>query len=382
MIDINFEFPILLIFIFPSIIFLFWYWRTEYILINKITKYIHYTKINKITSWISTTKDGVLNHKKFYYYALGCSLSFLSLLIALANPLGGEKSSELYSEKYGIYLLIDSSYSMRVEDPGKGSDYEYIPTNRNWEARIHALSLIKRCPDLRFGIYSFGETSLRHTGPDNQYNWLHSILYRDLNVFDSKYSGTSYVTVLEDILESLKYEDSSFGIVLYSDGDVPESEFERLGELLETFKNLKIPIHVIAVGSPGEKEVTYEFNILNLEDRSGNTGDAAGRTYVSQSSEVVKKVNVKFDEEILKKIADETGGYYHATYTGSTGIDELSKIIREKENSASFHPFFMGQRNSLSRYFLLVPFLFYIYDFYLRNGFSLFQKLFNLRNRE
>lgn len=376
----NIEYPIFIYFLFPILIFLFWFWRNEYLLLKKITQFVHPSKISSITSWIEIKENQDLGFKNFYYYSVGASLTLISLVLVLSNPMNGSIDSQIQGSNYGIYILIDSSFSMRLEDFKSYTEYDYIPTNRNWESRIHALSLIKNCQELDFGIYSFGEVALRHTGLNNNYNWLFKILYHDMGPFDSKYSGTSYVSIFEHILESLKFEEKSFGIVLYSDGDLPEEEFGRLEELLEIYKNLKIPIHVIAVGSPGEKELSFEYNVLNLETKDGNAGDAAGRVYTTEKTEIIKKINVSFGESILKKIAKETGGFYHATYSGTSGISELSGRIKQKENSGSFHPFYLGKKKSLFRYFLILPLCFFFYDYFLRNKEKIIKILFRTKN--
>lgn len=366
MINFSFEFPFVIFFLIPGLFLGIYYWRNQVKSLEKLTIYIHFSKVNLITKFI-TLKNNIPGYKNFYIFSSGSLISLFSLIVALANPVGDSDDSQIFSKESGVYILIDGSFSMRASDNQKfDSEYSYIPPDRNWEGRIHALALIDKCPEVAFGVFSFAEKSHRHTNLQKNKEWLHKVLYTDMQAYDSEYSGTNVSGLLEDILHSMKFENNSISVVLYSDGDTTDEDKENTYKILEIYKNLNIPINIIAVGTPDGSDVEFKYNVLNYQKIEGLTGDASGQEYIASEEVVVKKIQSKLDEEYLKAIASYTGGFYHATYSGTTGLDDLSKKISKSYKNGSSHPFIPGNKKSYSFYFLIIPLIFLIYDYYLR----------------
>ena len=92
-------------------------------------------------------------------------------------------------------------------------------------------------------------------------------------------------------------------------------------------------------------------------------GDAAGKEYRASSNVVVQKRMSTPDFVFLKKIADETGGTFTLTHQGDSGIETLAQTIENSTENEQVLLWEAGGKKSLSPYFFILPFLFFLYDF-------------------
>lgn len=362
------QFPFLL-FLLPMLALgLVWYWRTEYSALRELVGVVHPSRLHQITRWLQY-RNGKVSYLYFWLYASLGSISFLSLGIAIASPFSlGD--SEILSQQQDVYVVLDGSWSMRGSDNNNyPNEYPLKPGSRFSEAKVHAMALSDQLPKHRFGVITFSGEAVQHTHPHPDKEWVRLVL-QQTNFHNIFVSGNNFGELYELLLGSSRFQSDGFQVVLYSDGDMTEEEKESAKEGLVLFQRMKIPIHVVGVGSPEGTKLTMSYNRLETKnlDQTGK-GDRASQEYKIKKNVIVQERESKLDVEFLQTIASETGGVYVQTSTGNSGIQKIVEAIQKRQNQNQTLIWEASGRKDQSLYFFLLPLGFLILDrFLFRKG--------------
>ena len=243
------------------------------------------------------------------------------LVLSLARPQEGYKSTEILSVGVDIMLALDTSGSMQALDFIKD------------EKRDTRLAMVKDVvsqffdnrPNDRMGMVVFGSEAYTQCPLTLDQGILKSFLSKlDIGMAGDSTAIGSAIGIAVKRLKDL--ESKSKVIILLTDGQNNAGSLPPL-QAAQTAKAFGIKIHTIAVGTHGKAP----FLVNSI----------FGQRYVYQQ--------VDIDEDTLKKISDLTGGqYFRATDLESLKtiykqIDEMEKsevkVIDHSEYTELFHYF-------------------------------------------
>ncbi len=219
--------------------------------------------------------------------------SFALLVTALARPQLQNTTVERNAEGIDIVLSIDISTSMRAED---------IEPNRLEGAKEVAADFISNRVSDRIGINVFARQSFTVVPPTMDYDLVKELLETvDMGmVQDGTAIGMGIATAVNRLKDS---QAESKVIILLTDGMNNSGEIDPItaAELATSFN---IRMYTIGIGTRGTAPYPIDDPIF-------------GRRY--------QNVRVDIDEDMLRQIADMTGGSYYR----ATDKDELIAIYDE-----------------------------------------------------
>lgn len=363
MIGIHFQYPFLLL-LTPVLIFVWsFFWYRQRKALKELEEVVHPSKIHKLTRLLKYQEGSGVSWIRFRIFAFFSFLAVLSLCIGFASPfrLG---DSEVTSHQRNVYIVLDGSWSMRANDQANYADeYPLKPYSRFGEGKVHAMALSKYLEGFSVGVITFAKNPVQHTYPHPDKEWVDEVL-QQTNVHNVFHSGNDLKALFELLVSTSRFSNQGFQVVLYSDGDFPEEEKKRAIEYLSILKRMDVPVHVIAVGSGTGVKATMSYNRLvreNIAPKSKES-DKAGQKYKTSKNIVVQERITKKDTPLLMKIAKETDGFFWETEVLGSGLDRLVTEIDKRKTKSQTLIWEATGRNDLSFYFLLFPFLFFLYD--------------------
>ncbi len=252
-------------------------------------------------------------------------LCLLFLIIALARPQLGNKTTEVLSEGIDIMLTIDTSGSMKALDFHlKGALNSYTDTNRLDVIKGVVEKFIARRSYDRIGMIVFGEQAytqcpltLDKGVLDSFLKWIHIGIAGD---------GTAIGNALAVSVKRIKDQPTkSKIIILLTDGRNNAGEIDPI-RAAELAKENHIKIYTIGVGTRGPVPYPQE------------TPFGIQKVYAQ----------LDLDEDTLKQIAETTGGeYFRATQTEELEkiydtIDKLEKTEIKVKEYSDYHELYAG----------------------------------------
>ena len=243
------------------------------------------------------------------------------LVLSLARPQEGYKSTEILSVGVDIMLALDTSGSMQALDFIKDEKRD----TRLAMGKDVVSQFIDNRPNDRMGMVVFGSEAYTQCPLTLDQGILKSFLSKlDIGMAGDSTAIGSAIGIAVKRLKDLESE--SKVIILLTDGQNNAGSLPPL-QAAQTAKAFGIKIHTIAVGTHGKAP----FLVNSI----------FGQRYVYQQ--------VDIDEDTLKKISDLTGGqYFRATDLESLKtiykqIDEMEKsevkVIDHSEYTELFHYF-------------------------------------------
>ena len=243
------------------------------------------------------------------------------LVLSLARPQEGYKSTEILSVGVDIMLALDTSGSMQALDFIKDEKRD----TRLAMVKDVVSQFIDNRPNDRMGMVVFGSDAYTQCPLTLDQGILKSFLSKlDIGMAGDSTAIGSAIGIAVKRLKDL--ESKSKVIILLTDGQNNAGSLPPL-QAAQTAKAFGIKIHTIAVGTHGKAP----FLVNSI----------FGQRYVYQQ--------VDIDEDTLKKISDLTGGqYFRATDLESLKtiykqIDEMEKsevkVIDHSEYTELFHYF-------------------------------------------
>ena len=232
----------------------------------------------------------------------GLRLSAIALiLVAIARPQWGQTYSEETQMGVDIMLALDVSGSMRAED--------FQPGNRLVAAKQVIDDFVVQSQGNRLGLVIFAGRSMTSVPLTTDHQALRDALAR-VDFSSIKQDGTAIGDAIGNSLYRLKEENTKGRvIVLFTDGENNSGYLDPVkAAAMARVKGVRV--HTIAVGKPGGAPIP----LLNAFGQKVYLRNSEGQLILPQ-----------IDEEVLKRIAEITGGrYFRATDT-----DTLRAIYAE-----------------------------------------------------
>ncbi len=217
------------------------------------------------------------------------------LVLALAGPRWGFHWEEVHREGVDIIVALDTSRSMFAED---------VKPNRIVRAKLAVEDLVKQLHGDRIGLVAFAGSAFVQCPLTLDYEAFAESL-RAVNIGIIPKGGTAIAEAIAASIEAFEaHQGKHEALILITDGEDHEGKVE---DAAKQAAEKGIKIYAVGIGTPDGDliPVTVGGQQTFLKDRKG---------------QVVKS---RLDEEMLQKIATDTGGaYVHATGP-SLGLDEV-----------------------------------------------------------
>ncbi len=228
-------------------------------------------------------------------------IAIFIFILSLARPQAGQKEEEIITEGIDIVLTLDTSGSMKAED--------FKPQNRLGAAKEVMEEFIKSRHNDRIGLVVFARFSFTQCPLTLDYGVLLDLLENiDIGMIED---GTAIGTAIANSVNRLRDSKAkSKIIILLTDGINNAGKIDPQ-TAAKTAKALDIKIYTIGVGMPGGALYPIEDPIF-------------GKRYVRMDTEI--------DEDLLREIADDTGGMYFRA-KDEKGLREIYKTISKLEKT-------------------------------------------------
>lgn len=324
MIWANPEFFLLLLFIPVIVGLLYWYKRQ---------KRYHALTFSDTTD-LSNLPGNYRVYGRWATYVFNLS-SVILIIIALARPQSVNETVERTTEGIDIVISLDLSTSMLAED---------LRPNRFIAAKNLTSEFIKNRPSDRIGLVIFRRQSFTLVPPTTDYGLLNDqLLNLEMDITDD---GTAIGMGIATAVNRLRNSDaSSKVIILLTDGENNAGEVDPVtaSDLASAHQ-----IRLYTIGVSTEGTAPYPVN-----------DPVFGKRY--------HPIKVDIDEDMLKKIAEKTGGrYFRARDTEA--LASIYNAIDELEKSDLEEIIYLDRKDHYSRYLIsaiLLLFLSYISRYYL-----------------
>lgn len=228
-------------------------------------------------------------------------LSMFLLIVAIARPRRGLTKTEVISYGIDIVIALDVSGSMEAVD--------FRPKNRLYVAKEVAEDFIKGRRTDRIGLVLFARFAYTQCPLTTDHGVVIELLRRaHIGMIED---GTAIGLGLAQACDRLKHSKAeSRVVILLTDGRNNSGEIEPETSM-KIAKALGVKVYTIGAGKPGEALRPVDHPIF-------------GTKYV--------KVPDELDEELLRRIARETGGHYFRA-KDPEGLVTIFKRIDEMEKS-------------------------------------------------
>ena len=247
-------------------------------------------------------------------------LAFALLITALARPRLGKGSSEIEASGIDIILALDVSGSMEALD----FTLEGKPANRLEVVKNVVGKFVGQRPNDKLGVVAFAGRPYLVSPLTLDHDFLGKRVQgvKMGQVEDGTAIGSAITSSVDHLRDSAA---KSRIVILLTDGVNNAGAVNPL-TAAEAAKALGIKIYTIGAGTRGEAPVPVR--------------DAFGRTFL-------QKMKVEIDEEMLRKVADATGGqYFRATDTDSleniyASINQLEKTTRKLKKYQQYQELYL-----------------------------------------
>jgi Ca-activated chloride channel family protein len=251
---------------------------------------------------LTTSRAGARRATRSIVYVFALALAF----VALARPQYGQGTRVVPATNLDIVVALDYSKSMYARD---------VTPSRSVRAKTEVSRLIANLPGARFGAVAFaGEPSAFPLTSDGS---AIAQFFRQLTPNDMPVGGTSLSKALERARQLLTQEPLAKKhekvIVLVTDGE------DLQGDPVAVAKSAKedgITVHVVQIGGRTPEPIP------EVDDR----GKVVGMRRAEDGTPLTTALSAEGEKQ-LTDIAESTGGRIVRSATGTTGIDELSKIL-------------------------------------------------------
>lgn len=217
------------------------------------------------------------------------------IILGLARPQSGSRQEEIITEGIDIIMVLDVSSSMLAED--------FKPKNRLEAVKAVAEDFIQGRKNDPIGMVVFAGEAFTQSPLTLDYGVLTQIL-NTLEVAPREWDGTAIGNGLATAVARIKDSKAkSKVIILLTDGVNNAGEIDPVtaAQVAHTFD---IRVYTIGAGTRGTALYPVEHPIF-------------GKQY--------RRMQVEIDEDLLKRIAEVTGGRYFR----ATDSEKLRQIYRE-----------------------------------------------------
>lgn len=264
-------------------------------------------------------------------------LAVSAVITASVNPQTGSRMEEYRIEGADIIVALDVSRSMLAQD---------VRPNRLERAKLAVNRLIDRLDQDRIGIVLFAGSAQSQVPLTSDYGAAKMIL-RTASVYSVPVQGTAIELAIERAM--LAFQDDNMhnkAIVIISDGESHEDEpIQAARRAAEK----GVMIHTIGIGSRSGAPIPIEENgqiTGYLRDRDGNT------------------VITRYNEQLLREIAEVTGGIFRHGSGADLGLDEILDEIRALEQE-EFDTFRFAAYESRFQIFVMLAMILLVAELFL-----------------
>ncbi|OQA91528.1 MAG: von Willebrand factor type A domain protein [Elusimicrobia bacterium ADurb.Bin231] len=262
-------------------------------------------------------------------------LAVLLMILSLARPQGGEKSSEITKKGIDIILCLDTSTSMLAED--------FKPHNRLVVAKQAVKKFVKGRKTDRIGVVVFSAAAFTQCPLTTDYGSLLDFIDKveiGMTQTDGTAIGTALLTAVGRLKDSVS---KSKVIILLTDGRNNAGEVDPVTAAKAA---AAFGIKVYSIGAAGIGPAPYPVD-----------DPVFGRRYVQMKEDL--------DEQTLSGISLATGGMFFRA-TDKASLEEIYKKIDALEKTDFKIDEYTNYRE-LYRYFLFPAALLFLLEIILSN---------------
>ncbi len=251
-------------------------------------------------------------------------LALSSVIMAMVNPQIGSRMDEGRIEGVDIVVALDVSRSMLAQD---------IRPDRLERAKLAVNRLIDRLEQDRIGIVVFAGTAHVQVPITSDHHAAKMIL-RTVNTRSVQVQGTAIESSIDRALLAFTNDDlHNKTIILVSDG---ESHDDDPVAAARRAADRGVVIHTVGVGSREGAPIP----IIENDQVTGYFRDRAGNTVIT-----------RYDEQLLKAIAEATGGIFRHGTGPDLGLEDILQEIRSIEKE-EFETRLFAEYESKFHYFV------------------------------
>ena len=254
-------------------------------------------RVSSVTPWMGRS-GRALTYARHIPFALRC-IAVALIIVAIARPRSSEQFEKVDTEGIDIALTMDVSTSMLARD---------FKPDRIGAAKDIAIEFIATRPNDRIGIVVFaGESFTQSPLTTDRATLINLMKEIETGLIDD---GTAIGNGLATAVARLKDSDAkSKVVILLTDGVNNCGEISPL-MAAEIAKTYGIRVYTIGVGAMGE----------------------APYPVMTPWGVQIQNIKVEIDEDLLRQIADGTGGKYFRA-TDNTKLMEIYSEINEMEKT-------------------------------------------------
>jgi Ca-activated chloride channel homolog len=263
-----------------------------------------------------------------------CAWTFL--VLAAVNPQQGSRLEEAKREGVDIIIALDVSRSMLAED---------VQPNRLERAKRSVSRLMDRLEQDRVGLVIFAGSAVTQV-PLTPDRTAARIILQTISTNSIQQQGTSIKSAIERAMASLPDDGKSRALIIISDGE------NHLDDPVSTARQAKqhgITIHTVGVGTPGGAPIPIYRN----NRPAGFLTDKQGQTVVT-----------RYDEAMLRQIAEAGGGTFTAGSGADLGLITLLEEIRKME-AETYDQLVFSDYESRFQYFVALVLLLLVLDIFI-----------------
>jgi Ca-activated chloride channel family protein len=233
--------------------------------------------------------------------------------LALARPQHGTLKEDVTTQGVDIVVALDVSGSMAAQD--------FLPRNRLAVAKEVVAEFVKRRPTDRLGLVVFAGKSLTKAPPTTD----NAVVLRQLEDvrLEMLPDGTAIGSGLATSLTRLRRSKAkSKVVVLVTDGANNAGEIDP-ATAADLAKAMEVRVYTVLVGKGGQVPMPVRV-------RDPFTGQIVEQTVMTE---------VQIDEDLLRAIADRTGGeFFRATDSASLRniFDRIDKLEKSEIKQTAY----------------------------------------------
>ncbi|MBE6367741.1 MAG: VWA domain-containing protein [Lentisphaerae bacterium] len=262
-----------------------------------------------LDNFISGGAVAVVSYSKRRWRRFLLLAGLICLSLAAARPYWGERPLEFNINESDALIVFDVSKSMLSED---------VAPSRLEHGKWLLRNLIKNNPEVSFGVVAFAGRAF----PACPVTADQVSLFQTIDELDCESIPVGGTNLAEALTAAKKALDATGAatreIILITDGEELTGSVEKV---LESLKKSRIRLLVVGVGDPAVPALIPEI------------GDDGRKHFKrDQAGELVK---TKLNEELLRRIAQATGGIYINSNALNTGIEQLSRELKQQNSTAA-----------------------------------------------
>ncbi len=262
-------------------------------------------------------------------------LSGSLLILALTQPQWGESKKQLQRKGLDIMFLVDTSLSMLAED---------IPPSRIGKAKLEMKGFLNQLKGDRIGIVTFAGSGFIQSPLTLDYDAF-LLFSNSIQVGYIPDPGTSLSEAIRISLKAFpKKKAKNQVILMISDGEHHEGDVESAIKLAN---ETQVRIYTIGTGTKEGAPIP----LRSAEGKvSGYKKDRSGEIVIT-----------KLNDELLTKIAKQTGGLYFPSSPGGREIDYIYRHMQNLEKQ-DFKQQIIVERENHFQIFLIFALICLIFE--------------------